>query len=364
MSMKISLRVVLLLAVLVLPALALAQGPGFVPLTDIQAIKYVGNEGNSLPAFLNSIYKVCIGLAAVIGVLQLMRAGLTWMTAGGSHEKIGQARNLIRDTLLGLLLVLAPTIVFSIINPSILNLEIGGLSELKLPGSDSATNGDNTCDLDCQEGFSCKAGKCEVATTLTDEEASSCTQKGGKRVSVCYIPSTKTYEPLLADGRCMGGREKVERCSMPLGYEPLNKSSCFAYAQTEIRSIPKDQQCSVALGPDWESASGSCCIAIDSDQQCCGRRPQTAAPPTYGSGSFNFKIAVRSSDFTKPGSPSCVRYETGSNADSGKCSAAAVDAETMLKLNNEEYVVVKTCANVQEKSLQGTALYQLPTCSL
>jgi len=105
---------------------------GFVPLTNIQAIKYVGNQ-NSLPDFLNSIYQVCIGLAAVIGVLQLMRAGLTWMTAGGSHEKIGEARGIIRDTLLGLLLVLAPTIVFSIINPSILKLEIGGLSELSLP---------------------------------------------------------------------------------------------------------------------------------------------------------------------------------------------------------------------------------------
>ncbi|HEX5774468.1 MAG TPA: hypothetical protein VFY28_00685 [Candidatus Paceibacterota bacterium] len=131
MTMKTPLRILLLLAVLVLPALALAQ-EGFVPLTNIEAIKYVGNT-NSLPDFLNSIYQVAIGLAAVIGVLQLMRAGLTWMTAGGSHEKIGQARGLIRDTLLGLLLVLAPTIVFSLINPSILNLEIGGLNELKLP---------------------------------------------------------------------------------------------------------------------------------------------------------------------------------------------------------------------------------------
>lgn len=122
-----------ILSVLVLPAYVFAQSEsgGFQPLTDIQALQFTGNS-DSLPDFLNSVYKVAIGLAAVIGVLQLMRAGLTWMTAGGSHEKIGEARGLIRDTFLGLLLVLAPTIVFSLINPDILSLRIGSLDDLRV----------------------------------------------------------------------------------------------------------------------------------------------------------------------------------------------------------------------------------------
>lgn len=110
------------------------SGGGFKPLTNIQNVTFAGNAAE-LPDFLNSIYMICIGLAAVIGVLQIMRAGVTWMTAGGSHEKIGDAKNLIRDTIIGLILVLAPTIVFSIINPDILKLQIRGLSDLqtKLP---------------------------------------------------------------------------------------------------------------------------------------------------------------------------------------------------------------------------------------
>lgn len=106
------------------------DGSGFKSLTNIENVTFAGNAAE-LPDFLNSVYMICIGLAAVIGVLQIMRAGVTWMTAGGSHEKIGDAKNLIRDTIIGLILVLAPTIVFSIINPDILNLQIRGLSDLQ-----------------------------------------------------------------------------------------------------------------------------------------------------------------------------------------------------------------------------------------
>lgn len=118
-----------------------SDGGGFVSLTCIKNLEFAGNA-TELPAFFNSIYMICIGLAAVIGVLQIMRAGVTWMTAGGSHEKIGDAKNLIRDTIIGLILVLAPTIVFSIINPEILSLKIGDLDKLapgSVPGPGSST---------------------------------------------------------------------------------------------------------------------------------------------------------------------------------------------------------------------------------
>lgn len=127
------------------PTNATSQGGGFKSLTNIENVTFAGNAAE-LPDFLNSIYMICIGLAAVIGVLQIMRAGVTWMTAGGSHEKIGDAKNLIRDTIIGLILVLAPTIVFSIINPDILKLQIRGLSDLQtnLPTPATSDTGSTT----------------------------------------------------------------------------------------------------------------------------------------------------------------------------------------------------------------------------
>ena len=101
----------------------------FVPLTNIPEITDAGNSAN-IAAFLNGLYKLCIGIAVVLAVLQLIRAGITYMTAAGNVGSTEEAKHLISTALLGLLLVLSPYILFSIINPSILTLEID-TSELK-----------------------------------------------------------------------------------------------------------------------------------------------------------------------------------------------------------------------------------------
>ncbi|MDB5264976.1 MAG: hypothetical protein JWN64_547 [Parcubacteria group bacterium] len=130
--MKSHLYAFLILSAFALPAVAFAQENGFKSLTNAPFLQGAGNV-DTMPAFLNNLYKVLIGIAATLAVLQIMRAGVTWMTAGDNSEKITQARGLIRDSLIGLLLILSPVIVFSIINPDILKLKIGGIDQLQLP---------------------------------------------------------------------------------------------------------------------------------------------------------------------------------------------------------------------------------------
>jgi hypothetical protein len=108
------------LALLALPIFVFAEG--FVPLTSIPALQEVGNASD-LSGFLNGLYRICIGLAATLAILQLVRAGIMYM-GGDSVTDKGEARNLILMSLFGLLLVLSPVIVFGIINPNILSLEI------------------------------------------------------------------------------------------------------------------------------------------------------------------------------------------------------------------------------------------------
>lgn len=110
-------------AIIFLPFLVHAQTPNdFVPLTTLPNLKEVA-ETNSLAPFLSQIYKICIGLAAVLAVLQLMRAGIMYMGGDSITEK-KEARQLITLSIVGLILVLSPVIVFSVINPAILNLDI------------------------------------------------------------------------------------------------------------------------------------------------------------------------------------------------------------------------------------------------
>lgn len=147
---------ILILPLLALPLAALAQGNStdFVALTNIPALNEVGNAINTpegLSLFLNNIYRLAIGAAAVVAVLQIMRAGIMYMGSDSGFAEKKEAKNLIGLAIGGLILVLSPVIVFSIINPEILSLKIGGeeginglkteLRETAPPPADGGTSG-------------------------------------------------------------------------------------------------------------------------------------------------------------------------------------------------------------------------------
>lgn len=116
---------------------------GFVPLTSIPGIETVaGSDG--IASFLNNLYKIAIGVAAVLAVLQITRAGLMYMTEESISEK-KEARHLIVASILGLVLVLSPAIVFGIIDPRILelNVDVSGLKPAPREGA-TTTNGTGT----------------------------------------------------------------------------------------------------------------------------------------------------------------------------------------------------------------------------
>lgn len=97
-------------------------GNSFVPLTSLPGIDEV-TGADSIASFLNQLYRLSIGAAAVLAVLQIIRAGLMYMTEESISEK-KEARHLITMAILGLVLVLSPAIVFGVIDPRILDLSI------------------------------------------------------------------------------------------------------------------------------------------------------------------------------------------------------------------------------------------------
>lgn len=160
-----------LLLVLLAPTIALAQG--FVPLTGIPGIGTLNgvDASTSLPDFFNILYKLCIGAAAVIAVFQIMYAGFQSITQEGSVIEKGKVRDRIKNSILGLLLVLSPAIVFGVIDPRILNLDIASLDSLQLTGR--ATSGGGLSQLEREAiatGVTDAAAACGV--TLTQEQSS------------------------------------------------------------------------------------------------------------------------------------------------------------------------------------------------
>lgn len=99
---------------------ALAPIPG---LTDTSATSVIQSAG--LASFFNNLYKYLIGLAATLAVIEIIWAGLDISffhkdAVGAIVEDKGRIYNAI----FGLILVLSPVLVFSIINPSILSLSL------------------------------------------------------------------------------------------------------------------------------------------------------------------------------------------------------------------------------------------------
>ncbi len=119
-----------LLVLLTVPVIAFAQA--FVPLTSVPAFTEVSSS-NNIAAFLNNLYRISIGVAAVLAVLQITRAGISYSMGDSITEK-KEARSLILKSVLGLVLVLSPAIVFGIIDPRILELNLG-LSSLTKQGT-------------------------------------------------------------------------------------------------------------------------------------------------------------------------------------------------------------------------------------
>lgn len=146
---------------------------GFVPLAPIPGLTDAANtsvvNSATLANFFNNLYKYLIGLAAVLAVIMIIWGGLEISTQD-SVSKQGAGRERITEALLGLVLVLAPVLVFSVINPSILNLSIN-FQELNLaPGATTtpATSGGGGVDTGSGCTVTGVSGILQIATCPTE----------------------------------------------------------------------------------------------------------------------------------------------------------------------------------------------------
>ena len=105
-------------------------------LTDSRSTSVVNSD--SLAKFLNNLYKYLVGLAAILAVIEIIYSGILIAVNRDSVSTIIDRKGRIAQAILGLVLVLSPVLVFSIINPSILNLS------LNLPEINTRTTGDIT----------------------------------------------------------------------------------------------------------------------------------------------------------------------------------------------------------------------------
>ena len=117
-----------------------AAAQGFVPLAPIPGLtEGVTANTPGLATFFNNLYKYLIGFAAILAFIEIVWGGLEYSTQDSVSQK-SDGKQRIYNAIGGLILVLSPVLVFSIINPSILNLSLK-LPELKTATGNSVGGG-------------------------------------------------------------------------------------------------------------------------------------------------------------------------------------------------------------------------------
>lgn len=194
--MTMNIRTALCIGLAVSPLLAFAD-TSFIPLTQLPGIVGLSTTP-SLPVFLNSLYKICIGIVAFLAVLQMIYAGWQIMTSSGSVTKNSEAKKRIGNALFGLVLVLSPAIVFGIINPQILSLNFD------VSGLQSSLNHANT------PGPSSVSWTDANASNLA-ADTQRCAAEGGSVQRVCQ-KSGQPDRPIATGETCASGETAVIDC--------------------------------------------------------------------------------------------------------------------------------------------------------
>lgn len=78
------------------------------PLTNVGSEAY-GTSGapTDLLVIIGTLINVILGFLGVIFLLLVLYAGFLWMTAGGNDEMVVKAKNILKTSIIGLILVLA-----------------------------------------------------------------------------------------------------------------------------------------------------------------------------------------------------------------------------------------------------------------
>ncbi len=162
-------------------------GNGFVALAPIPGLTQgTTADAAGLANFFNNLYKYLIGIAAILAVIEIIWGGLEISTQD-SVSKHSDGKERITQAIFGLVLVLSPVLVFSIINPSILNLSLN-LPQLNTPQG-------------------APAGMASGADTGTAQTASGCTTISGVAgiLQFATCPSNTAAQTWCSNGQLSQG---------------------------------------------------------------------------------------------------------------------------------------------------------------
>lgn len=88
-----------------------------------------------LPRYIEIFYNYGLSVAGILAAVMLMAGGTLWLVSGGDSGKVGQAKDIIAGSLIGLVLLFSAYIILNTINPELLKMKpisIDGVGEVDM----------------------------------------------------------------------------------------------------------------------------------------------------------------------------------------------------------------------------------------
>ncbi len=80
-------------------------------------------DNSLLKKFLVALYNYLLYLSGIFAVMIFIIAGFQWVLAGGNESKIGEAKDRMKNAIIGLVLISSSYLILSIINKDLINIK-------------------------------------------------------------------------------------------------------------------------------------------------------------------------------------------------------------------------------------------------
>lgn len=114
------MKIFILLTILTVPTIAFAQSNNY-----LVGVPGLDGENANFDTYINSLYALFIGVAALLAVVKIIIAGVKYMFSDVVPQK-SQAKQDIKGALIGLVVVLSAVLILNVINPDLtgFNLDV------------------------------------------------------------------------------------------------------------------------------------------------------------------------------------------------------------------------------------------------
>jgi hypothetical protein len=107
-----------------LPMIARAQGPFEKAKSDLGDVGTAAQieSGRTLPQMVGLIINVVLSFLGIVLLVYLIWGGFKWMTSGGSEEGVKEAKTMIRNAIIGLIIIVASYAIAGFVLDALINV--------------------------------------------------------------------------------------------------------------------------------------------------------------------------------------------------------------------------------------------------